>query len=244
MHRRRTFLIGGAALWGAANIAHAQTWGDVIGVVVKSQTGGASFTQGEAASGVKEALRFGVVVATTRLGKTDGFFKDFKVHIPLPSTLAKVQQTVKPFGLAGPLDDLELRMNRSAEAAMPAAKKIFLNVVQSLTLSDAISIVRGGETGATTFLRSRTEGDLTKALTPPMKKTLNASGAFSVLDVVGRKFRSYGGTDFKNNLKQQVIDFAVLKTLDGGFHYIGEEERAIRRDPVKRTTEILRKVFG
>lgn len=244
MHGRRTFLIGGAALLGAASAAHAQTWGDVLGAVVKSQTGGTSFTQGEAASGVKEALRFGVVAATTRLGKTDGFFKDFKVHIPLPSTLAKVQQSVKPFGLAGPLDDLELRMNRSAEAAMPAAKKIFLDVVQALTLSDAISIVRGGETGATTFLRSRTEGDLTKALTPPMKKTLNASGAFKVLDSATRSLNPYGGASLRGDLKQQVIDFAVLKALDGGFHYIGEEERAIRRDPVKRTTDILRKVFG
>jgi hypothetical protein len=246
---RRSFLIGGAAfgVWGAASTrAHAKdpSLGDILDAVVKSQTKGGSLSQADATSGIKEALSFGVVAATSRLGKTDGFFKDGKVHIPLPGTLGKWQKSLAPMGLSAPLDDLDLKMNRAAESSMPAAKKMFLAVVQSISITDAISIVRGGDTGATDFLRSRTEDDLTKSLKPKMKTALNDTGAFGALDYAAKQLRGFGGAELKNNLKGQVIDFAVLKTLDGGFHYVGEEERAIRKDPVKRTTDILRRVFG
>jgi hypothetical protein len=255
MRGRRDFIVG-VGLWAAAGAAHAQSLTDLInGVLNKNKPGaasataiGATLSQGDAAAGLKEALNLGVIAATTRLGKADGFFGDGKVHIPLPATLARAQKSMKPLGLSGPLDDVELKMNRAAEASMPAAKTMFVNAVKSITLTDALSILRGGDTAATGYLRERTTPSLTGLLRPMMETTLQTTGAFTALDRASAKLGGLatlaGGANAGANLKVQVIDFAVAKALDGAFFYVGEEERAIRKDPVKRTTGILKKVFG
>lgn len=266
MLERRTFLLS-ASVWTAAGLAHSQSLQDIIGAV-KGASGnsgasasgvssilGAGLSQGDAASGLKEALRLGSIAATGRLGKLDGFFADGRVHIPLPGTLGKAQKSLKPLGLAGPLDDVELKMNRAAEASMPAAKTLFINAVSGITLTDALSILRGGDTAATDYLRGKTSPDLTKLLRPKMESTLQTTGAFTALDRASSSLNMGGlnlgganlgsaGANMGAGLKGQVIDFAVTKALDGAFYYVGQEEAAIRRDPVKRTTSILRKVFG
>lgn len=254
MRGRRDFIVG-IGLWTAAGAAQAQSLTDILnGALNKNKAGatssgvlGAGLSQSDAASGLKEALNLGVIAATARLGKTDGFFGDGKVHIPLPATLARAQKSMKPLGLSGPLDDVELKMNRAAEASMPAAKTLFVNAVKSITLTDALSILRGGDTAATGYLRERTAPGLTGLLRPKMETTLQTTGAFTALNRASSslaRFSVIGGGDLGSNLKGQVIDFAVAKALDGAFFYVGEEERAIRKDPIKRTTGILKKVFG
>lgn len=248
MTDRRAFLLGAGA-WIAGGAADAQSVNDILNQVLKKNTGtGAAakvgLSQTDAATGLKEALSLGVTAATARLAKTDGFFADGKVHIPLPGSLGRVQKNLKPIGLSAPLDDVELKMNRAAEASMPAAKTLFLNALKSITLSDALSILRGGDTAATDFLRTQTTPNLTGLLRPKMETTLQSTGAFSALDRASSSLGSFGGASLGANLKGQVIDFAVTKALDGAFFYVGEEERAIRKDPVKRTTAILKKVFG
>jgi hypothetical protein len=251
MRGRRDFIVG-IGLWAAAGAAaEAQSLSDIINGALnknnKPAAIGAGLSQSDAASGLKEALTLGVIAATARLGKTDGFFGDGKVHIPLPSTLARAQKSMKPLGLSGTLDDVELKMNRAAEASMPAAKTMFVNAVKSITLTDALSILRGGDTAATGYLRERTAPGLTSLLRPKMETTLQTTGAFTALNSASSslaRFSVIGGGDLGANLRGQVIDFAVAKALDGAFFYVGEEERAIRKDPVKRTTGILKKVFG
>lgn len=263
MIERRSFLMG-AGLWLAAGAAHGQSLQDIIGAVkgASNKSGGttassgvggilgAGLSQGDAASGLKEALRLGAIAATGRLGKLDGFFADGKVHIPLPGTLARAQTSLKPLGLSGPLDDVELKMNRAAEQSMPAAKTLFVNAVNGITIADALSILRGGDTAATDYLRGKTGAGLTNLLRPKMQTTLQSTGAFTALDRASKSMSVGGfnlgaaGGNMSANLKNQMIDFACARALDGAFYYVGEEERAIRRDPVKRTTAILKKVFG
>lgn len=200
-----------------------------------------SLTQGDASRGIKEALSLAATRSTDRLGRVDGFFADPRVHIPLPTRFAQVQRTLRGMGLSAPLDDLELRMNRAAETAMPEARRLFVDVVRSITIADAIQIVRGGDTAATAFLRGRTEPRLNTLLTPPMTRTLREAGAFTALDFAAREV-GMGG--MSTSLRNDVTRFAVTKALDGAFLYVAEEERAIRRDPVRRTSDILRRVFG
>ncbi len=257
---RRTLVLG-AGLWGAASLAQAQSLEDFIGAIRgsgakaggSSATGvgavlGAGLTQSDAASGLKEALRLGAIAATGRLGKLDGFFGDGKIRIPLPGTLGKAQKSLKPLGLSGPLDDVELRMNRAAEQSMPAAKTLFVNAISGITLTDALSILRGNETAATDYLRGRTAPDLTKLLRPKMEGALQTTGAFTALDRASSSLNlggmSLGGANLGANVKGQVIDFAVTKALDGAFYYVGQEEAAIRKDPIKRSSAILKRVFG
>lgn len=199
-----------------------------------------ALTQRDASAGLKEALSLAANRATLRLAD-GGFLRDLRVHIPLPGILGQTQRSLRGIGLSAPLDDLETRMNRAAEQAMPEAGRIFMNVVRSLTIADAVRIVRGGETAATDFLRERTEPRLTTLVTPPMTRTLREAGAFTALDYAARQV---GVASMSTRLRQDVTAFAVDKSLDGAFLYIGEEERAIRRDPVRRTSDILRRVFG
>jgi hypothetical protein len=199
-----------------------------------------ALTQGDASAGLKEALSLASGRATNRLG-SGGFLNDLRVHIPLPGVLGQTQRSLKRMGLAAPLDDLETRMNTAAQQAMPEAGRIFMTVVRSLTIADAVRIVRGGDTAATTFLRERSETRLTTLITPPMTRTLRDAGAFTALDYAARQV---GVGSMSTRLRQDVTTFAVQKSLDGAFLYIGEEERAIRRDPVRRTSDILRRVFG
>jgi hypothetical protein len=41
-----------------------------------------------------------------------------------------------------------------------------------------------------------------------------------------------------------LVDFATQKAVDGLFVLVAEEERKIRRDPLARSSELLKKVFG
>jgi hypothetical protein len=155
--------------------------------------------------------------------------------------LASVQRSLRPIGLSGPLDDLELRVNRGAERAMPAARRLLENAVRSITLQDALGILRGPNDAATQYLRSRTENELIASLRPSMESSLEGAGAFTSLN---NALQRNGLAGSAQNLRSQLIDFAVSRALDAAFSLIADEERAIRSYPVRRTTSLLRRVFG
>lgn len=200
-----------------------------------------SLTQTDARSGVRDALLMSALNATGRLGQTDGFWGAPRVRIPLPGMLGRTQSTLARVGMSRPLDDLQLRLNRAAEQTMPQAARLFGDAVRTMTVSDAIGIVRGPEDSATRYLRQRTEPRLTTLLKPPMTSALTQSGAFTAMRAA---LREIGMSSMSTDLRTEIINFATTKALDGAFLYIAEEERAIRRDPVRRTTDILRRVFG
>jgi hypothetical protein len=205
-----------------------------------------ALTQADAARGVREMLTLAANAATQRLGRPDGFFGDLRVRIPLPGLLAGAQRNLKPLGLSAPLDDLQLRMNRGAEAAMPAARRLLVDAIRGITLQDALSIVAGGDDSATVYLRGRTEPQLAEALRPPMQTALTSAGAFTALDRVTSSpaLTRFGLGDTSGRLRTQIITFAVAKGQDGAFTYLAEEEGRFRSDPVRRTTALLRRVFG
>jgi hypothetical protein len=200
-----------------------------------------SLTQGDASRGIKDALSLAATNATGRLGQRDGFWGAPRVRIPLPGMLGTAQQNLQRFGMSQPLDDLQLSLNRAAETTMPQAGRMFVNAVRTITVSDAIGIVRGGDNSATQYLRGRTETGLTGLLRPPMTTALTQSGAFTLMRSA---LRQVGMSSQATSMRTQIVDFATSKALDACFAYIGDEERAIRRDPVRRTTDILRRVFG
>tara|TARA_R110000744_G_scaffold273278_1_gene386234 strand:- start:44356 stop:45066 length:711 start_codon:yes stop_codon:yes gene_type:complete len=234
---RRQFILSTLAL-GLAPAAFAQGYGRL--------------SQGDARSGIRAALDTAARLATNRLGQTDGFFADPAVHIPLPRNIVSLQTQLRRVGMSGPVDDLELRINRSAEAAMPEAGRIFNDAIQSITVGDAVSIVRGGDTAATDFLRGRSERRLTGLLRPSMESALTGSGAYRAVDAVEPQISGgqnllgslFGNRSATGSLRDTVTEHAVSRAIDGVFHYIGQEERAIRQDPVSRGTDILRRVFG
>jgi hypothetical protein len=226
MRRRAVWM--GLALAGAATNAVAQGLLD-------------SLTQADASRGVRDALGLAAMNATTRLGRNNGFWNDAHVRIPLPGVLGQTQRSLHGLGMSAPLDQLQENLNHAAETTMPEAGRLFVNAVRTITISDAVDIVRGPEDSATRYLRTRTEPRLTTLLRPPMTRALTDSGAFTLMRSA---LRQVGMSSMTTDLRAQIIDFSTSKALDGCFYYVGQEERAIRRDPVRRTSDILRRVFG
>jgi len=200
-----------------------------------------SLTQNDARSGVREAMGLAALNATTRLAQPDAFWGNARVRIPLPGVLGQTQRSLAGFGMSRPLDDLQRSLNRAAERTMPEAGRLFTNAVRDITIGDAIDIVRGGDDSATQYLRGRTSSRLTTLLRPPMTEALTQSGAFTLLRT---GLREVGLASMTRDMRSEIINFSTEKALDGAFYFIAEEERAIRRDPWRRTSDVLRRVFG
>jgi len=200
-----------------------------------------SLTQNDARRGLRDALGLAAMNATHRLAQPNGFWSDTRVRIPLPGVLGQTQRSLRGLGMSRPLDDLQQSLNTAAERTMPEASRLFTNAVRDITIGDAIEIVRGPEDSATRYLRGRTQTRLTTLLRPPMTQALTQSGAFTLMRAA---LREVGLASMTSDLRTEVINFSTTKALDGCFFFIAEEERAIRRDPVRRTTDILRRVFG
>lgn len=238
---RRLLLTG---LGGAAFLSGCQTTGagDILDGVLG---GGRPLTQAEAAQGIRAALNNGVGSAISQVGRRDGFLRDSLIKIALPDFLQDMQSSLSRIGLSGPLDELETQLNRGAEAAAPKARGIFTDAISSLSIQGAIGIVQGGDNAATTFLQNRTGGSLNNLFTPIMTNALQQAGAIRTFDQLASRLQGIPlapklGADAKTNL----ISHGVDRGLDGMFTYIGREEAAIRANPLKRTSAILRRVFG
>ena len=192
-------------------------------------------------AGLKEALRIGSDRVVGALGVADGFNADPKIHIPLPDSMKTVQQTLGRVGLGGTLDDLELRLNRAAEAATPKAKAIFHDAIAAMTWEDVQKIFKGPDDAATQYLKSKMSPPLKSEMRPVIDSSLAEVGAIRSYDSVMAQYRAVPFVpDVKADLTEHVLD----RGLDGLFLYLAAEEAAIRQNPAKRTTELLQKVFS
>ena len=133
-----------------------QVLGDVLSGIEDAQNPNGELTIAEIDAGLRQALEIGTNRVASQIGVEDGYWQDPQIRIPLPGRLGDVQEQLSNVGLSGPLDELQLRMNRAAEDAVPAGKQIVIDAVQSITIEDALGILRGGDTAATDFLRWRT----------------------------------------------------------------------------------------
>ena len=183
--------------------------------------------------------------AISTIGVPNGFLGNNLIRIPLPGFLGDMQSRLATLGLSGPLDNLETQLNRGAEAAVPQARNIFVNAVSGLSIEDAIGIVNGGDNAATTLLQERTGGQLSSLFTPIMTDALQGAGAIQTFDNLSSRLNSIPlAPRLGSDAKSKLIGHGVDRGLDGMFTYIGREEAAIRANPAKRTSEILRRVFG
>jgi len=195
----------------------------------------------EVVDGLKEALRVGTETVVGQLGQRDGFNGDEVIHIPLPSQLSSVKSMLDKVGMAGLMDDLETKLNRAAEAATPEAKALFLDAIKEMSFEDAKRIYNGPDDAATQYLREKMNDPLERALRPLIENSLSEVGAVQAYD---NAMGSYQNIPFVPDVKADLTDHTMEKGMDGIFYYLAQEEAAIRKDPLKRSTEILRKVFG
>jgi hypothetical protein len=112
--------------------------------------GQAALSESDAASGVRSALERGALAAVATLGRSDGFLGNPLVRIPLPGALEDVAKLLRATGQGRKVDELVTAMNRAAEAAVPLAKPIFVKTVKSISVEDALRLVRSDSTTAET----------------------------------------------------------------------------------------------
>ena len=189
----------------------------------------------------KQALRMGAENVVSRLGGVDGFNADPAVHIPLPEQLTTVKTVLTKVGMSQTVDDLELKLNRAAEAATPKAQALFLQSIQAMTFDDIKRIYEGPDDSATRYFQAKMSPSLRQEMSPIVQDSLAQVGAIQAYDKVMGKYKTLPIVpDVKANLTNHVVQ----KGMDGIFYYLAKEEAEIRRNPAKRTTELLKKVFG
>ena len=236
------FFVTFSVEYGAAEAGF--NWLDKGKDLLKSYGGGSErsgITVEEIGAGLKEALRVGSENVVSRLGRVDGFNKDSAVHIPLPKQLETVRSVLDKVGMSGRLDDLELKLNRAAEVATPKAKRLFLQAITEMTFDDVKRIYNGPKDAATQYFRSKMSPFLAKEMQPVVNDTLSEVGAVQAYDNVMKKYRS---VPFVPDVKADLTDYVIEKGMDGIFYYMAKEEASIRTNPAKRTTELLKRVFG
>jgi hypothetical protein len=226
----------------AAGIDWLKAGKDLFGGSTQQQTPSLSvLSDSDIGAGLKDALRVGTERVVGQLGQTNGFNDDLDIHIPLPENLKKVRSALGAVGMSGMMDDLELKLNRAAEQATPQAKMLFWNSIEEMTIDDVRQIYNGPENSATQYFQRKMSLPLADAMKPLIEKSMSEVGAVSAYDAA---IGQYSSLPFVPDVKADLTSYVVQKGMDGIFFYLGEEEAAIRRNPVKRTTEILQKVFG
>ncbi len=195
----------------------------------------------DANSGLKAALERGADLAVGKLGVAGGFLNNDKVKIALPKVLEQAQPILRMTGHGQQLDDLVLAMNQAAESAVPLAKPLLMQAIKSMTLIDAKNILTGGETSVTNFFKEKSTSPLTKEFMPKVKQVTDRSG-------LANKYNTTIGQVGKLTSvppEQATVEaYVTQRSLDGLFYMIGEEEKAIRKDPIGTGSKIIGKVFG
>lgn len=197
----------------------------------------------EIAGGLKEALSKGVGSAIKSLGKEDGFFKNVRVKIPLPKSLQKVEKIVRVAGQGKAVDEFVRSMNRAAEKAVPVAVDVFVDSIKKMTFDDARQILFSKkQDSATQFFRRTSEETLREKFRPIVEEFTAKTG-------VTQKYKTMIGkagfaAQFLGKDATDLDGYVTQKALDGLFLLIADEEKKIRKDPLGRTTSLLKKVFG
>jgi hypothetical protein len=199
------------------------------------------FTDRDVVTGLKDALNQGTANAILRLGKENGYLGYDKVKIPLPPALKKAEKLMRNLGMKKQADELITGMNRAAEKAAPEAKALFVDAVKQMSFDDARGILSGGDDAATKYFRKVTEAPLTAKFLPIVSDVTAKIG-------LAEQYNSLAGNATKLGLIKKedanIEDYVTRKALDGLFVVMAEEEKAVRANPVKAGTDLLKKIFG
>jgi hypothetical protein len=199
------------------------------------------FSEEDAAAAIKEALVNGTTNGVKLLSKVDGYFGNPEIKIPFPPDAKMADKKLRSIGMGKQVDEVILSINRAAEDAAKDAKSIFVAAIQAMTVKDAIAIVNGDDDAATQYLKKTTTKELKIKFRPVIKASLDKVNATKYwTDLIN----TYNKIPFVEKVNPNLTDYVTDKAIDGLFVMIAKEELKIRKDPVARTTELLKKVFG
>ncbi len=237
MFKRIFFLVvPGLLLAGCTSTDVLKGINDVLGEENKTP-----LTQKETAEALKEALSIGITKGASTVSKVDGYFKNPRIKIPFPPEAKKIETKLRDIGLNKQVDKVILTLNRGAEEAAKEAKPIFVSAIKQMTIKDAIGILKGADNAATQYLKRTTSNQLRAKFKPVIRKNLNKVGATKYW---GDAVNTYNKIPLVEKMNPDLNGYVTQKAMDGLFFMIEKEEKKIRKDPIARTTELLKRVFG
>ena len=207
-----------------------------------SKSGLINPTSAEIGLGLKQALEIGTNLSADKLASKDGYLGNLAIKLLFPPEAQKVEKTLRSLGLNSLTDNVILSINRAAEDAALEAKPVFIAAITQMTIADAINIIRGPKDGATNYFREKTTVALVEAFSPVVKNSLDKVEATKYYGDVINTYNAFPTT--RNKINPDLTSYVVGKAVDALFDQIAKEELEIRENPLKRTTEILKKVFG
>ncbi len=200
-------------------------------------------TDGEAKSGLTEALKVGLVTATNLLSEEDGYYGNNLVKIPWPEEAEFVMDIMTSIGMGDKVDKVTKSLNRAAENAAGEALDVFVQSLTQMTFQDALGIVKGGNGAATDYFKRTTTVILAEKFRPIIENSLgqvnatniwsNTIGVYNNLPIPGKK-----------PVNTDLTMFVTEKAMDGLFLMVEKKENEIREKVSSRTSGILKKVFG
>ncbi|MFD2569316.1 DUF4197 domain-containing protein [Spirosoma soli] len=216
-------------------------FGKVLEAVTQPSGATGSLSPLEIASGLKEALQVGISKGADQASATDGYFKNPLLRIAFPPEAQKVASKLRQIGFGAQVDKFELSLNRAAEDAAKKAKPVFVKAITSMSIQDAVGILRGQDDAATQYLRRTSGQQLVAEFTPIIDSTLkknNATRYYS--DLVN----TYNKIPLVQKVNPDLTGYATNKAVDGLFVLVAQEEKRIRENPAARVTDLLKRVFS
>lgn len=220
----------------------SQTINNVINAATNYvNNSGVSISNDEVVKGLKEALSVGAKNSATKASAMDGFYKNNLIKIPFPPEVKDVETKLKALGMGKQVDQFTMQLNRAAEKAAKEAAPVFLNAITSMSLTDGISVIKGGDNAATKFLQDKTTAELKAKFLPIVKKSLNEVKITKYWNPLASK---YNKLPMVKKANPNLEDYVTIKALEGLFKLVAQEELKIRKDPASRVSDLLKKVFG
>jgi len=199
-----------------------------------------ALTNDEVIRGLREALTVGTNNSSSLTSKLDGFYKNPEIFIPFPAEAIKVKEKVEQLGMKKQVDEFVMTLNRAAETATAEAAPIFINAIKEMTIADGFAILKGNDNAATQYLRDKTTAQLKIKFNPIVK---NAIQKVEVTKYWNPVINTYNKVPFVEPMNPDLEDYVTTKAMDGLFLMIAKEEGKIRKDPMARVTDLLKKVF-
>ncbi len=192
-------------------------------------------------NGLRDALKIGTNNSTSKASALDGFYKNSLIKIPFPPQVQEVKTTLDKLGMKTATDKFVETLNRAAEKAAKDGAPIFINAITSMSITDGISILKGGDNAATKFLKDKTTADLKAKFLPVVKAALTSVQITKYWNPLATK---YNKLPLVKKANPNLEEYVTIKAMEGIFKLVEQEEGKIRKDPASRVSDLLKLVFG
>lgn len=169
------------------------------------------------------------------------FYKNPLIFIPFPPEAEKMKNKLIELGFEEQVNKFVETLNRGAELAAKQAAPIFVDAIINMSIQDGFAILNGGENAATNFLREKTTDQLKAKFRPIIHDALQQ---VEITRYWNPLVETYNKIPFVEKMNPDLDAYVTDRAVSGLFLMIEQQEKAIRKDPMARVNDILKRVFG